>query len=278
MRWLNSQSRITQLGVALALLGLTCYVDAVTGTRISISFFYIVPVLLATFTLGPTYGLLLGLIAAFAERYVLAPSEFATSVRIWNTVVRLSTFAMFVWLVTLVKHAFAAEQAAARQDFLTGLLNRRAFEERAEVELERCRRSGCALSILYIDCDDFKTVNDNHGHREGDRVLQSMADAMKSNLRSTDVLARLGGDEFAALLPDSGESQARAAAEKLHAGVTDALSNCGHPLTCSLGVAVFAAVPDDVEAMIHRADELMYRVKESGKGAAQIDVFFGQSA
>lgn len=264
-----------QFAIAAFLLLLTAYTDAVTGPELSLSFFYVLPVLVAGFTLGPAYGLMFGLAAAVAERFVLAPHEFASLIRIWNTLVRVGTFAIIVWLITRLKHTMRAEKEAARQDFLTGLLNRRAFEERAEVELERCRRNGTPTAILYVDCDDFKQVNDTRGHREGDRVLQKIAESMKASLRSTDILARFGGDEFAAMLPDSGESQARAVAEKLHKALSEALDDNGYALTCSLGVAVFAAVPENLEAMIHRADELMYRVKESGKGAAQIDVFFG---
>jgi diguanylate cyclase (GGDEF)-like protein len=274
LRWLGERDYTTRLGTVLLLLVATCVSDFRTGFAVSIGFFYVVTVLLASYLLGPVTAMTIAVVAALAERYFLVPHDFATTVRLWNTVTRVGTFSVIIWLVTQLKQAFAAEQAAARHDFLTGLFNRRAFEERAEIELERCRRRACPLSILYIDCDDFKSVNDLQGHHEGDRVLQRMAEAMRANLRSTDVMARLGGDEFAALLPDSGESQARAAAEKLHAGLAAALSDGNHSLTCSLGAAVFAAVPESVEIMLRRADELMYKVKSSGKGAAQIDVFF----
>jgi diguanylate cyclase (GGDEF)-like protein len=275
LHWLDGQSKAVQFCLAAALLAITFYVDAVTGQELSLSVFYLVPVILATYALGSWWGLGFGLVAAVAERFLLAPPAIPPAMRTWNTAILLCVFAVVVWLVNTLKNTIQNAQHTARHDFLTGLLNRRAFEEHAQVELERCRRRGTPTSILYVDCDDFKQVNDSHGHREGDRVLQAIAESMKSNLRSTDILARLGGDEFAALLPDSGESQARAVAEKLQQELSRQLSQNGFSSTCSLGVAVFAAAPEDVETMIHRADELMYRVKESGKGAAQIDVFFG---
>jgi diguanylate cyclase (GGDEF)-like protein len=146
----------------------------------------------------------------------------------------------------------------AYTDTLSGLPNRRAFEDRA------ARLSGFAdakpLAVLMIDLDGFKPVNDSEGHDAGDRVLALMARAIAGGLREGDFVARFGGDEFAALLPRTDLTEAQALAERLRARVQD--SGADVSVTASLGVAM---LEDDVRRALLRADGALYEAKNSGR-------------
>ncbi len=159
-----------------------------------------------------------------------------------------------------------AEQARlALTDHLTGAANSRSFHEIAGREIERQKRFGRPLSIAYLDLDNFKAVNDTHGHETGGALLRGVAAVLKANTRATDVVARLGGDEFAVLFPETDEAAARAAAEKLRAALQEWMRGGGHLVTVSIGVATFAAPPAGVKEMVTLADELMYNAKRGGK-------------
>ena len=163
------------------------------------------------------------------------------------------------------KKRLTHEQQAARTDPLTSLSNRRAFVEAAWLELERGRRHGRPLSLLYIDCDDFKLVNDRLGHVAGDAVLSAVGATLRQAVRGLDTVARLGGDEFGVLLPEVDRAGAVALADRLRVQLRETLSGRGDAVTFSIGVATFLRPPASVDEMILRADELMYKAKRSGK-------------
>jgi diguanylate cyclase (GGDEF)-like protein len=149
-----------------------------------------------------------------------------------------------------------AEQA--RRDALTGLVNRRGWEEALEAEMSRARRTGAALSVLMLDLDGLKVFNDTHGHQAGDRLIASAADAWATRLRPTDVLARFGGDEFVALLPGCEQATAVRVADALIAALPAGGS-------CSAGVAEWDGA-EGGGALIARADAALYAGKRSGGG------------
>jgi diguanylate cyclase (GGDEF)-like protein len=161
----------------------------------------------------------------------------------------------------------------ARYDSLTGLANRANFLERLDLELARHRRFKRPLSLAIFDCDDFKAVNDAHGHLEGDRLLQVAAATLRAALRKTDLACRLGGDEFAVLLPETGADSAikviGAVIERLH----EAISQGGWTASFSAGVGVYEGMPPSAEAALTSADRLMYDVKRAGKRGHKVEVF-----
>ncbi len=163
--------------------------------------------------------------------------------------------------------ALASERSLARSDHLTGLANRRAFEELLEMECKRSRRYKRPITLVYMDLDNFKRVNDGHGHQTGDEVLVAVAATLRSNLRATDCVARIGGDEFAILFPETDEDASRIVLRKLDAVLQELLTRTNWPIGFSFGVAIFPTPLDSLEAMLERADKLMYEAKNSGKGS-----------
>ena len=171
---------------------------------------------------------------------------------------------------------WAADRAAvedrlrhmADHDALTGLFNRRRFEEELERHLAHGRRYGMDGALLMLDLDGFKAVNDNHGHREGDRVLAEVAEVLRQRLRETDVVARFGGDEFAVLMPHGGEAEAAELARLLPDAVRSDVVGPDGPLDASAGFAVFddSATADGV---LSRADDAMYADKSRSHAAAR---------
>ncbi len=151
----------------------------------------------------------------------------------------------------------------ADTDGLTGLKNRRAFGNVAEALLELAAREKRPATMLLIDIDDFKQINDRHGHRAGDAALVRLAQTLNQKLRGSDLCARLGGDEFAVLLPNTGEATAREVAEKLQAALQVPADGAGDGLSLSIGLAE-GMMP--LEPLLHRADAAMYEAKRDGKG------------
>ena len=161
----------------------------------------------------------------------------------------------------------------ARTDSLTGLANRRHFMALAEAEMARALRYGKALSILMLDLDHFKAVNDLHGHRAGDDLLRQVADTFRQILREVDVVGRLGGEEFAVLLPESDLKQAFDVAERLrHAiGQSPLVVEGSEPLsvTASIGVATLAGTGLTVDNLLTVADQGLYAAKGNGRNCVR---------
>lgn len=157
-----------------------------------------------------------------------------------------------------------------RVDTLTGLLNGRGFEGRAEIELARASREEKSLALVPFDLDHFKWVNDEFGHEIGDRVLIRLADAFRAEMRETDVIARLGGEEFVALLPGAGVEEARAFAERVREALCAAVEPGTPRVTVSAG-ATAALAPDGIEGLLKRADMALYAAKSQGRNRAFVD-------
>lgn len=157
----------------------------------------------------------------------------------------------------------------AVRDELTGLSNRRQFIELASIEVARSKRHGDALSLVLIDIDHFKAVNDSYGHAVGDRVLRAAARSCLGPLRSHDTLARYGGEEFVALLPNTALVEAQVVAEKLRRAVQSksVVLASGQTLgvTITLGVAQLTQEVPNLESLIGMADQALYAGKAKGR-------------
>jgi diguanylate cyclase (GGDEF)-like protein len=160
----------------------------------------------------------------------------------------------------------------ASQDPLTGLKNRRRFEEDLRTELARSRREDTVGAVLMLDLDNFKQVNDTLGHPAGDRTIADIAGVLKGRMRTTDVVARLGGDEFAMVLPrcplDEAEEVADAIAKaiRMHTPAGEAAP----PITASIGVATFGPRAESYDAVLSAADSAMYEAKRAGRDSVRV--------
>jgi diguanylate cyclase (GGDEF)-like protein len=152
----------------------------------------------------------------------------------------------------------------ARHDGLTGLLNRAALDERVATERSRSIRDGTPVSVLAVDVDAFKALNDSLGHARGDEVLRKVAGALESRTRQHDAVGRIGGDEFAVLLSGASESAAQAVAEDLRSAVARGLTRDGAGVTVSVGVATGRHPVPSFEDMLRAADAAMYAGKRAG--------------
>jgi diguanylate cyclase (GGDEF)-like protein len=158
-------------------------------------------------------------------------------------------------------------------DHLTGLFNRRFLMEALDKEVQRSSRKGGNLSILILDIDHFKNVNDTYGHLQGDAVLQKVALQLQKELRNYDIAARYGGEEFIAVLPDATIAEAAFVAERIRASIQTSKFNGALSqlcLTVSLGVALYS--PEDgttVDGFIKRADDALYRAKANGRNKVE---------
>jgi diguanylate cyclase (GGDEF)-like protein len=159
---------------------------------------------------------------------------------------------------------------AAREDPVTGLRNRRGFDETFDLEVERARRTGRTLSLVLGDLDHFKEVNDRLGHPHGDEVLRRTAELLRATNRRIDLPARVGGEEFAVLLPDSDERGAYVAAERMRRAIREHFADDSMPLTISFGVASFPAHGDNTDDLMESADQALYTAKDIGRDCSVI--------
>jgi len=161
----------------------------------------------------------------------------------------------------------------AMTDPLTGLGNRRFLETQAELEIPRARRSAELLTLIAVDLDRFKRINDEYGHDVGDRVLQEFAKTAQAELRDGDILCRMGGEEFTVLLPNTSKEDALMVAERLRTAVeanpaevgTSATEGGYLPYTVSLGVTLVLPDESSLKPAIKRADQALYAAKETGR-------------
>ena len=253
-------------GAAVLLIG---YVDYISGPYIAFSLFYLLPVSAVAWT---TASRVPGVGIAVLSAIVWVSAEFAAPrisnapfVVAWNGITRLIIFMSIAALLYALRTSLDHERALARTDYLTDALNIRAFNEAAHAEIDRARRYRHPLSIAYLDLDNFKYVNDNLGHSQGDRLLRVVAAALRAQVREADIVARLGGDEFAVPFPETSDATVEALISRLQLALVEAMREHGWPVTFSIGAVTFDVPPSTVDELIGAADKLMYVAKADGK-------------
>jgi len=155
----------------------------------------------------------------------------------------------------------------SRRDYLTDLYNRRALMEKLDFEIKRRNRTKTSLSVVMLDLDHFKQVNDTHGHQVGDQVLVQVADLLRKTVREIDIVGRYGGEEFLVILPDCPAKEAVNVAERIRAGVAGFDFNLSLKLTISGGVAEY--IGGNSDNLIEIADQNLYFAKNSGRNKIQ---------
>lgn len=261
--------------LASAVLIAVYLVDAVTPTRMSFYLFYFIPLSLTAYRSGTVFTWIMTALCALAWVGANASTIRHDGIAIycWNAAIRTLTFVYISGLILKLakehedvrqaheqmRWMFQQEKRHSRLDALTQVANTRGFKEELTEEVERCRRFGHPLSLLYLDIDKFKTLNDTHGHLYGDEVLTGVAGALKKSVRSVDMIGRLGGDEFIVLLPETPKEGAEACARKVLECVR---KDTG--LSVSVGTASYTGTYPATDEMIRRADNAMYQAKKAG--------------
>lgn len=269
----------TVAGIILALLlGLA---DYLTGYELSFSLFYLAPIALVTWYAGRAPGAALAVIGAMVWLAADVASRHYYShpaIYFWNTAIRLGVFAVVTLLLSALKRALEHEKHLARTDPLTGAANSRYFMDLLGAEVERANRYANAFSLAYLDCDDFKAVNDRFGHETGDEVLQIFVETARRRLRATDSVGRLGGDEFAILLPETDHEAAQQVMSRVQSDLLDTMQARKWPVTFSIGVLTCGAGACKGENLVKIVDDLMYSVKQAGKNNIDYAIYIPQDS
>ena len=276
---LARRSPLFRVLAGLAMFAAITVLRFMVGPEFSFSFLYLVPVSFMTWFLSPRFGLY----TSFAATGVLLIFDLrhrglytGDQVAVWDLIMNAGMFLFLIFILGEVRQLYRRERELSQKDPLTGLLNRRAFNDSVDSEAERMRRLPRPLTLVYFDLDDFKPVNDTQGHAAGDRLLQEVARSMTAEIRSIDVAARLGGDEFALLLPETAPDAARGAVAKVHQRLLEAMRRERWPVTFSIGAVTFSSPLASAEEMIKLADQTMYEVKQSGKNRVAFRAVAGE--
>ncbi|MSN26808.1 MAG: diguanylate cyclase [Geobacter sp.] len=250
------------------------YYDFQTGAHISMMLLYAVPILASAWFCGKWGGIIVAGAATISWSMVnifhKLPGE-NDAILSWNAFSRFAIFALIAYTVSLqaqLRLALEREKLRADTDRLTGLLNKGAFRRRVEDEMDRAKRYNHPLSLAFIDLDNFKQVNDVQGHARGDKLLEQVSETINQTIRKTDIAGRVGGDEFVICFPETTEKQARNAIGNLVKAFDIMTSQTGWQITASIGVLTCTEVCDTYDALLGKADKLMYVAKDRGKNNA----------
>jgi diguanylate cyclase (GGDEF)-like protein len=261
------QSPLMVMGSSLLLWTLISGLDWWITLDLSLTLFYVLPVALATWGMGRGAGLSLVILSTLSWWVADISAKTYTHALLpyWNAGVRFGFFVLIHHLLLTLKHSYEQQRYWAERDSLTNLYNRRQFMVQLQAEYWRSQRDQQALTLAYLDLDNFKQANDRHGHEHGDQILKSVADILTQTLRQTDGAARLGGDEFALLLPCTDAAGARQLCDRLHRHLNSASQDHHWQVGFSLGVITWHMLPPSSEHLLMATDDLMYTVKRQGK-------------
>lgn len=253
-------------------------VDFLIPTDINADIFYLIPILTGTWYVSQKFGMSLAVISSIIIEIVDRlgrSSSYHWGLTVWNAIAQLIFFLVIVHLLSLVKQESKQLEELATLDPLTGISNRRAFNQLANMTFQRSERQRTHFAAAYIDLDDFKIVNDTYGHSEGDRVLQHVATIIQQNTRNVDTVARMGGDEFIIMLPDTDEAGSHQVINRIKDALHSDMAENGWPVTFSIGGMNFPRPPASVDDLVDQIDTLMYSVKNNGKDNIAFERFLG---
>ncbi len=245
------------------------WVDIRSGPEVALYIFYLIPIVIASWLVseyaGAGLSILSGGLAAYDTEVLSGLIGRSPWIGIWASLSRLIFFLFAVWLVGRLRRSMESIRRMAMTDSLTEVYNARAFFDFLEKEMARSRRYKRPTSLMYLDLDNFKTINDTFGHQIGNSALEIVAATLKNSVRLTDIVARLGGDEFAVLLPETAEDDARAIAQRARENMAREMTARRWSLTFSVGLSTCRDELCTADELLRNADDLMYQVKRSGK-------------
>jgi diguanylate cyclase (GGDEF)-like protein len=251
---------------ALALAVVVGVIDYSVGDAFDLSLLYVPVIAIVCWVVNLRAAVMFAVLCSLIwliDDWIVADVTVPEINKYWESAVRFLLFVAFAVVLTHLQTALQRESALARSDPLTGLANVTSFVEEAERASHHSRRGQTPITVIFLDCDHFKEVNDRFGHPQGDALLKDVADCIRSSIRRGDVAARMGGDEFAILCPSMDEALARQIAERVKGDLDLKMQSGNWPVTFSIGVATFPIAPPSVADLIRESDNLMYAVKHA---------------
>ncbi len=276
LEYLSKLPQFLLISGASVLVLLVGILNHIAGPQLFYDTFYLIPIVLVTWFIGKWFGFIFSILSALVWMIVCLASGityFGSDNLYWTGVGRLCSFFILTVILSALKNILKQEKEFSRIDFLTGLQNRRAFIELLSMEIDRARRYEHPFTLVYLDLDNFKTVNDSFGHKTGDMILRSVTRTIQENIRETDTVARLGGDEFGILMPETGRNVAEAIISRVRNINLKITQRYGWPVTLSIGVVIFKRAPSTADETLQISDQLMYKAKNTGKNSIQYEVF-----
>lgn len=264
---LQTSTALTVLGVLLGFAAVGA-VDAATGIDVRVTSLYFLPLAVAGWRFGRRGAALASLLAVMTwmtAQYFGGAQRWSAWVWGINFFTQSIAFITVGMLVAQLAARLEDEASVARHDLLTGLPNRRALFEKAAVVLALCRRQEVAVSLAFLDLDNFKQVNDRLGHECGDDVLRTFASLLESTTRASDLPARLGGDEFVLLMPHTRRDEALVLVQRIRSRFTEDARVAQTGVTVSAGLLTEDPAASTLEELLRQADSALYRGKLSGK-------------
>ena len=251
------------------------FADYLAGDNLSFLLFYLVPVYFfvwfTTKRLGILASILCGLIWIIENGAVGAHALYS-HISYLNMSIELVFFFLVTYLLCTLKEALGINETLSRMDSLTGAMNRSAFYDLACREINRFERYRRPFTVAYVDIDNFKVVNYRFGYSIGDRLLCSVADTMRKNLRKADIISRFGGDEFTILLPETGAEVAQTVLSRIRNILLNNMDSNEWPVTFTFGTVTFLKAPVSVEEMMKKVGGVMYSGKDSGMNTIEHEV------
>ena len=278
-RYANFYRRETRWKIALECLGMTAFITWILwntdGLASPLLNAYLLPVITAALTLGKVATLAVIALIAVCTIFLaggVSPAEVMTLPFIGAFAAQLAPVLLVGYITTMfsadIRYGLARAKTLAETDDLTGLFNVRGFALAANRLFAQAVRHGRATSVLMIDSDNLKAVNDSYGHEAGNRLLRHLAEGIQAELRFTDVSARYGGDEFIVLLPDTPAKGAMEVAERIRNRIAGApLDFSGKQIVSSVSIGI-ACFPEDgatLDALAAHADRALYSAKQDGR-------------
>jgi diguanylate cyclase (GGDEF)-like protein len=257
--------------IAVATVSVTTLDHVVPG--IGSALLYLPIICGAAWGLGVREGRFVAFIAAFLT---VLPSLHASPpdslpILALRVLVCTGTFIFLAATVTSFRRSYDRELFHAHRDRMTGMLNKEVFDNRLRQGIRDAAHTGQTLLLVILDLDDFKAVNNRHGHQAGDEVLRTFAKGASSIMRREDLIGRIGGDEFGLLVRVPSIAEGQGFARDIHARLTAVLSEGRYPVTCSMGAVLIPPdAPHDADALMRLTDRAMYRAKHAGKDDVEI--------
>jgi diguanylate cyclase (GGDEF)-like protein len=251
-------------------------IDYITGYEISFSIFYLIPISITVLLANFRFAVIISILSAISWYFADIHSGHTytnTLIPIWNTIMRFSYFILHSFFFSRFVKLYKRTKLDSLTDSLTRSINAQFFYELFERELKRAERINHPFTLVYLDLDNFKLMNDTYGHPAGDSLLKKFSQLIQRNIRPYDIVARMGGDEFALLFPESNYKVAAKIINRIKENFNNEMINNNWPVTVSIGAITFKKFNIPIKEMIKQVDDLMYSVKRKGKNNIEHKLF-----